>query len=126
MPAKKPKSDKSVDSKQWIKPSWANVPLSPDDEPIIVERANNQEDCIGGLLELFDGGFSVSIKRRDDNKTVQVTITGMSLLDHSKSIGLSAYAPDVWIAISALLYKYHDVAGGELESFCGNQGGSIG
>lgn len=112
--------------KGYRQTQWANIRLQDDDTPVILDRAEDKKELFGGLVALFDEGFDVFIKRRDDNKTVSVTITGRSIKDPNVNIGLTAFAPSLWVAISALLFKYHDVAGGQIEEFTSSGEGGIG
>lgn len=105
---------------------WANIRLQDDDTPLIVERANDGVEIIGGLFKLFDAGYDIFIKRRDDGKTVSISAVGRSTRDRSQPIGVSAYAPDIFVAASALLFKYYDIAGGVLEDYVGTSSGGIG
>jgi len=105
MARSKTPTKQTASSNTYKKCVWANIKLSSDDEPEIIERSDDHEALLGGLLELFDGGFSVSIKRRDDNNTVQISITGTNITDPTVNIGLSAFATDIWTAMAVLLFK---------------------
>lgn len=125
--ATKSKSDgKTTGNSAYRKTQWANIRVQVEDTPIIQERAENEAECLGQLFVLFNDGFDVFVKRRPDNKTVSVTITAQSIRDPNFNVGLSAYAPDVFVAVSALLFKYHDIAGGQIEDFVSSGSGDIG
>jgi len=125
--ARKKNGDTSNERQKGNHPvDWSNIRLSEDDFPLIRERAEQWEQNVADLFALFATGYNIFIKRRDNNQTVQVTLIGANTHNLDRDVGISAFAPNIEVAVAAILYKYFDVAEGEPENFLTQSGGGIG
>lgn len=126
-----PKGTKSNDFKSNPKRSkstcrWANIKLEEADIEQIEEKLEDPHQLLGELFAVFASGFDVFIKRRDEGQTVHISIISQRALLGDNTVGLSAFAPDLETALSALLYKFFEVCDGKPEQHVSERSLGIG
>lgn len=96
------------------KTRWANIDIrSKDHKQAIRELSGNVDFVLDTLVELVDDGYDLHVKRTDEGSTVTAMLFCRSGVQCADAAGLSASAPDAWLALSSLIYKHTTVRDGK-------------
>lgn len=92
---------------------WASADIRTKEHKLAVrELSSNADFVLDTIVELVDDGYDLHIKRTDSASTIRAMLFCSVEGNANKGGGLSAEAPDAWLALSALVYKHVTVLDG--------------
>lgn len=108
------KSTAGVQGKSGKSTRWARCDVrTREAKDAVRELAANVNFILDTIVELVDDGYDLHVKRTDAGSTVRAMLF-CSIPNHvNVGGGLSAEAPDAWLALSCLVYKHATVLQGE-------------
>lgn len=93
---------------------WANIDIRTKEHKDAIKALSGDVDFVlDTLIELVDDGYDLHVKRVDEGSTVTAMLFCGSGVQCSQNAGLSAAAPDAWLAVSSIIYKHAIVCKGK-------------
>jgi hypothetical protein len=94
------------ESKQTTVTVWANMRLTADDEPLIVEDAHDISGLCARLVGVFLTGSDFSLRFNDTRGNFSAFIISPISEGNNQRTGISAYGPTIELTLAAILYKF--------------------
>lgn len=85
---------------------WANMRLTSDDEPLIIEDAGDIGSLCTRLAGIFVTGSDFSLRFNPARGNYSGFIISALRDGDNSRVGISAYGPTIELTLSAILYKF--------------------
>ena len=97
---------------------FANIELPSVAKDQIIEESKKHEILDETIFNLLESGYKLSFSKKVGEDTITITATGVEGSDASEGFAVSAWSESPTRGALALAYKIHEVADGDISSFC--------